>query len=236
MPNIMKVFVLFLFFVSIATFANSDVKVKTLGAGDPEFIELNEEFSKEGIVKKIISSESRTGFYYFVFVEKPIKKEIFKGNEVTTYGLNTEGKWGEIKVDKEDDMIIEINNLRAYIMRSDHGGYVRVQKFQDDGNEVYWPEFFYDDSFIDDADGDGNPEFYLTYYGESDGLDSKPLKVIVYDSTQRVDDGFLKAKATAFYPAGNEEDAYRVKYDSEWSSLPEKIQLRALAIISKHKM
>jgi hypothetical protein len=152
-------FFYFIFFISVTAFANVDLKVNNLESDDPEFVELNEEFSEGGIVNKIISSESHGGVYYFVFVEKPIKKEFFPGHVVTSYGVNENGRWGEIKIEKEDDLDIEIKNLRAYIMLSDHGGYARLKKFQDDGNEVYWPEFFYDDCFIDDADGDGNTEF-----------------------------------------------------------------------------
>lgn len=50
---------------------------------------------------------------------------------------------------------------------------------------------------VGDADKDGFPEFYLTYFGESDGLDAKPLKVIVYTKrgqkhfqNQKLPDGF----------------------------------------------
>ncbi|MFC0178544.1 hypothetical protein [Thorsellia kenyensis] len=225
----------FVFFISLMANANQEVIVTDLKPNAPDFVELDNKFNQEGIVKKIIRSESQLGKYYFIFVEKPIKKTIYSGTLTTTYGLNNEGRWGEIDYIEEDPTEIVVKNLRAYIMSAHPDGFVQIQKFQDDGSDIYSPEFFYHDSFIEDADDDGNPEFYLTYFADSDGLDDKPLKVIVYDSNQKVGDSFLKAKATAFYPAGNEESIYRVRYDQFWMSLPNKVQLRANDIIMKYK-
>lgn len=207
------------------------LKNKTLSVVDSEYTYINDEFKGQGFVKKIISSETGMGFYYFVFVEKPIKKEEYKGKVITDYGLKVDGEWGEIKKEKEDDITYTTKNLRAYILLSDHGGYDRIQKFQDDGNAIYWPDFVYNDCFVDDADNDGYPEFYLTYFGLSDGLDAKPLKIIVYNSKVKVGDGFMKAKMTAFYPVGNEGDNYRVEYDEAWLSLPDAIKTRTKKIL-----
>ncbi len=176
------------------------------------------------------------GFYYFVFVEKPIKKEEYKGKIITDCGLKVDGEWGEIKKEKEDDIAYTTKNLRAYILLSDHGGYDRIQKFQDDGNAIYWPDFVYNDCFVDDADNDGYPEFYLAYFGLSDGLDAKPLKIIVYNSKVKVGGGFMKAKMTAFYPVGNEGDNYRVEYDEAWLSLPDTIKTRAKEILDRYNL
>ncbi|EPY5345331.1 hypothetical protein ACXDSS_004507 [Klebsiella quasipneumoniae] len=211
------------------------VKNKILNDCDTDYTYIKDEFKGQGIVKRVISSETDMGFYYFVFVEKPIKKEEYKGKVITDYGLKMDGEWGEIKKEKEDDITYTTKNLRAYILLSDHGGYDRIQEFQDNGNAIYWPDFVYNDCFVDEADGDGNPEFYLTYFGLSDGLDSKPLKVIVYDSNQKMGDGFVKAKITAWYPAGNEDDNYRVEYNENWLSLPKTIKKRVEDILISYR-
>jgi hypothetical protein len=107
-------------------------------------------------------------------------------------------------------------------------------KFQDFGNVVYYPEFFYDYCIIEDANRDGIVEYYLTYYGESDGLDAKPLKVIIYTQDKLISE-FKKSKITAFYPAGNENDIYYVDFDSNWKTLPEGIKNKSKAILNEIK-
>lgn len=212
-----------------------EVKFETLNVNDVDYKEIRDEFKEQGVVTRILSAETSGGYYFFVFVEKSIRKEEIRGDVTTFYGVKPNGEWGEVKIRKDDDVTYEMKNLRAYILLADHGGYDRIQKFQDDGNEVYWPYFLYDDCYIKDADGDGHPEFYLTYFGQSDGLDSKPLKVIVYDSNQNEGEEFLKAKATAWYPAGNEDAQYNVDYDAAWLSLPDAIKKTTKTILNKNR-
>lgn len=134
-----------------------------------------------------------------------------------------------------DTNVYSEHNLYALILLHDHGTEIEKLKFQDFGNEVYWPEFDYANCSISDEDKDGMPEFYLSYMGESDGLDAKPYKQIIYTQTPKTKATFIKSKATAFYPAGNEEDVYRVEYDSNWKTLPQAIQQKSNNIIKKHK-
>lgn len=46
-----------------------------------------------------------------------------------------------------------------------------------------------------DVDDNKSPKFYLTYFEESDGLDSKSLKVIVYSKEGK---NFIKSKITTW--------------------------------------
>ena len=231
----LSIFLLLLNPFTLSACLADDIKVSTLHQGDAEYQYVSNEFKREGVVTKIISADTPGGQYYFVFLEQRLKKTVHTGDETTLYGLKRNGEWGEIRKTKDDDNTDIVKNIRAYVLLADHGGYVQKQKFQDFGNEVYWPGFIYPDCFIMDADGDGEPEFYLTYFADSDGMDPKPLKVIVYNSHQKTDGKFLKAKATAFYPAGNEDDVYHVEYDESWLALPEAIKKAADGIIKKHR-
>jgi len=127
---------------------------------------------------------------------------------------------------------IKYHNLKANLMLEDHTGLIQIARFQDFGNEVYTPEFQYPYCLADDADKDGKPEFYLTYLGASDGLDEKPLKVIIYSASNLNHDKYTKSKATAWYPGGNENDVYHVEYDANWNKLPIAIQERGLKILN----
>jgi hypothetical protein len=99
-------------------------------------------------------------------------------------------------------------------------------RMRDFANEVYWPKFIYEESGPADADNDGRAEYFLVYYADSDGLDAKPLKVLVYWN-------FKKHKVTAYYPAGNPDDNYRVEYDDGWQKLPKPVALKAEGILAK---
>lgn len=85
---------------------------------------------------------------------------------------------------------------------------------------------------VGDADKDGFPEFYLTYFGESDGLDAKPLKVIVY--TKRGQKTLSKSKITGWIPY-QEEDQYREERDANFNLLPKSIRLKAEKILKDAK-
>jgi hypothetical protein len=191
---------------------------------------LDEQYPNKGKITRLINvTTPHQGCYAFLFKEKILSETHYGGDSSDVYGTLPNGTFGVVRRDYNEPYTTTIKNLYAYVLIEDHGGYVEKRKFQDFGNEVYYPEFLYDYCLVDDADANGEPEFYLTYFGLSDGLDAKPLKVIVYSSS------YPKAKATAYYPAGNEEDIYHVKYDDSWNLLPKKIQQRANAIIKEVK-
>ena len=88
-------------------------------------------------------------------------------------------------------------DLYSGIFLEDHGGLIPQITFKDFAKDLGQPMYFINYCEVGDADKDGFPEFYLTYFGESDGLDAKPLKVIVYTKrgqkhfqNQKLPDGF----------------------------------------------
>lgn len=182
-------------------------------------------------------------------VERIYKKDTEKYREfVDNYGdaktnytmiVHADSSWGSyywtfVKEEKQPGPY-GVHNLYAEIVLEDHGGTVPVASFKDFGNEVYWPEFLYPYCIVDDADHDGTPEFYLTYFGASDGLDAKPLKVIVYSTEHRIHARYVKNKVTAYYPAGNEDDRYHLEYDAGWKKLPKPIADRAMDLVREVK-
>ena len=171
----------------------------------------NESFGKTTM---IINCESQYGHFEFVFKKKIILLEKFGGNYSDVYGIKGDGSFGVVRKDYNEPITLSQHNLYAFVLLQDHGAEIEQVKFQDLGNEVYWPEFDYQNCSISDENHDGMPEFYLSYMGESDGLDAKPYKQIVYYRPIPNKWVWTKAKATAFYPAGNKNDVYRVEYDS----------------------
>ncbi len=166
-------------------------------------------------VTMIIDIKSARG-YFLWFFEKELKEEIRDAGTDNAYK-------------------VKYHNLYAHLMLHDHGGLVEIAKFQDFGNEVYFPEFEYPYCLVDDADNDGAPEFYLTYFGHSDGLDDKPLKLIIYSINKTVNSKYSKSKATAWYPGGNEDAVYHVEYDVNWKKLPKDVQAKGIKILNKLK-
>lgn len=83
-------------------------------------------------------------------------------------------------------------DLHAGIYLEDHGGITPVITFKDFVKGLAQPRYLINYCEIGDADNDGFPEFYLTCFEESDGLDAKPLKVIIY--TKKNNKTFLKSK------------------------------------------
>ncbi|KGE12868.1 hypothetical protein [Sphingobacterium deserti] len=161
---------------------------------------------KFGNTTMIVATKSSFGMFYFVFKKKT----------------------------KDNDDPAN-RDLRAFVFAEDHGGLLEKVRFQDFGNPLYWPEFDYQNCFVEDADKDGLPEFYLSYMGESDGLDAKPYKQIVYYFPRAVQNGILiKAKATAHYPAGNEEDVYRTVFDVHWKEMPQDVKNRSKKVLDDH--
>jgi hypothetical protein len=192
---------------------------------------LNKRYPTKGKATLLITVSTKDGgCYAFRFSEKLTCEPRTEGGDSSdVYGIKENGEMGVVSRYYNEPYTITVKNIYAYVLSEDHGTYIEKCKFQDFGNEIYFPNFLYRYCLVDDADGDGKPEFYLTYFASSDGLDAKPLKVIVYGNE------LTKSKATAYYPAGNEEDVYHVEYDSSWSKLPLKIQQRVKAIIKEVK-
>ncbi len=187
-----------------------------------------------GKTTMIIRASSRYGEFHFIFKKRSKAIEHFGGNYSDVYGIKTDGTWGVVRKDYNEPFTLSNHNLYAFILLSDHGGTIEKVKFQDFGNEVYWPEFDYQNCFVADENKDGIPEFYLTYNGESDGLDAKPYKQLVYTFTLKNKE-FVKSKATAYFPAGNEEDHYYEEFDANWKALAVEIQRRSKAILTQNK-
>lgn len=222
MHNINVYFLIIRFFITIVLLAFSfsasaqrKLEVEYLYKKDPAFKEVVYEYwGSDPNVTMVVKVASEYGHFIWIF-EKERKEEIRNAGT-------------------SDALSVKYHNLYANILLEDHGGTLAVAKFQDFGNEVYTPEFQYPYCRVDDADNDGMPEFYLTYFGFGDGLDAKPLKVIVYTSSHS-NRKLEKSKATAWYPAGNEEDTYHVEYDTNWAKLPRAIQLRGKKILNDIK-
>lgn len=204
-----------LILASITANAAEKLAVERLYKKDAAFNEILDEFWGGGKnATMVIKVGSSYGHYIWIF-EKERKEE--------NRNLGT-----------NDEISFKYHNIYANLLVEDHGGTLLMAKFQDFGGPLYFPEFQYPYCQVDDADHDGSPEFYLTYFGFGDGLDAKPLKVIIYTASQSARK-FEKSKATAWYPAGNEEDSYHVEYDANWAELPKAIQLRGKKILNDIK-
>lgn len=123
-------------------------------------------------------------------------------------------------------------DLHAGIYLEDHGGIVPVMTFKDFAKGLAQPRYLINYCEITDADNSGFPEFYLTYFEESDGLDAKPLKVIVY--TKNSNKTFSKSKITAWLPF-QPEDKYLEEMDDNFRLLPKAIKMRAEKILKEAK-
>jgi hypothetical protein len=230
---------LLLFFIISFSFAQiKPLKIKhyypkdsLVFAKDFDEVEYHYERKQFGKTTMLIHCESEIGHFEFVFKKKILNLEHFGGDSTNVYGAN-----GKITKEYNEPYTLSKHNLYALLLLHDHGGIIEKIKFQDFGNQVYWPEFDYPNCSISDENKDGIPEFYLSYLGESDGLDAKPYKQIIYtyfkDSPKKE---FIKYKATSFYPAGNEEDIYSIEYDANWKKLPKTIQAKSNLILKKHR-
>lgn len=122
-------------------------------------------------------------------------------------------------------------DIYAGIYLEDHGGLLEKISFKDFAGPLSQPRFLLDYCVVADADANGSPEFYLTYFMESDGLDAKPLKVIVYAKGPNGKD-FVKSKVTAWIPF-QEEDSLRVEKDSAFHALSNAAQAKAEALLQQ---
>lgn len=203
------------------------LKIRYLHEKDPDFKLLNNAIVNIGKGKTKLLIDVRTKsleHYIFAFKENIIKISNYGGDSVDVYGLDNK----PVRKDYVEPVSDTTKTLSAFIIKEQNNTYIKKCTFQDSGNELYYPTFEYKYCLADDIDSDGQPEFYLTYFGESDGLDAKPLKVITYYR-------FNKVKATAYYPAGNEEDEYHVDYDKNWKTLPKIIQKKVNHILESRK-
>lgn len=120
-------------------------------------------------------------------------------------------------------------DLHAGIYLEDHGGLIPKITFRDFAEGLAQPRYCLNFCLVDDADNNGFPEFYLTYLEDSDGLDAKPLKVLVYtllDGTR-----FTKSKITAWLPF-QDGDLYREVKDNNYQKLSAPIRQQAEKILS----
>ena len=124
-------------------------------------------------------------------------------------------------------------DLHSGIYLEDHGGIVPVMTFKDFAKGLAQPRYLINYCEIADADNNGFPEFYLTYFEESDGLDAKPLKVIVY--TKNSNKTFSKSKITAWLPF-QPEDKYREEMDDSFKLLPKPIKMKVEKILNEAKV
>ncbi|MGJ1362301.1 hypothetical protein ACR78F_08075 [Sphingobacterium spiritivorum] len=123
-------------------------------------------------------------------------------------------------------------DLYAGIFLEDHGGLIQQISFKDFAKGLAQPRYLINFCEVADADKNEFPEFYLTYFEESDGLDAKPLKVIVYTNTGRKK--LSKSKITGWIPF-QEEDQYREERDANFKLLPKAIRLKAEKILKDAK-
>nr|WP_315418144.1 hypothetical protein [uncultured Pedobacter sp.] len=203
------------------------LKIRYLHEKDPDFNLLNNSIVNIGKGKTKLLIDVRTKsleHYIFAFKENIIKISNYGGDSVDVYGLDNK----PVRKDYVEPVSDTTKMLSAFIIKEQNNKYIKKCTFQDSGSELYYPTFEYKYCLADDIDNDGQPEFYLTYFGESDGLDAKPLKVITYYH-------FEKIKATAYYPAGNEEDEYYIDYDKNWKTLPKIIQKKVNHILESRK-
>jgi hypothetical protein len=123
-------------------------------------------------------------------------------------------------------------DLYAGLFIEDHGGLSEIITFKDFSGPLSQPNYFLDQCIAVDADGNKSPEFYLTYFENSDGLDAKPLKVIVYSKNGK---SFVKSKITTWI-SYQPEDKERIEKDENFKKLPISIQKKAEELSKKAKV
>jgi hypothetical protein len=109
------------------------------------------------------------------------------------------------------------NSIYAYGFVEDHGGLKQIWEFKDFNTLFYRPQFYINESGMMDADADGKPEFTVAYFGSTNDKAPQQLRTLTYYNG-------LRYKATAYYPASNKADKYRIEYDANWKRLPKATQ------------
>lgn len=187
--------------ISFCFLIHTPIHAQTVGESYPpqKFIEIFGPNHVEGKIEKIIHLKNKVGNFFMILSKKIVTDQQSEFDYIYAYGFT------------------EINGILKEEWR-----------FKDFGNPIYWPRFYVKESEILDADGDGVPEYVVAYFGSSDGLDAKSLKIITYI------DG-SKYKATALYPAGNEGDVYHIIYDQNWKKMPKPTQIYVSNLFKKLK-
>jgi len=204
-------------------------------------------YAKEqyGRTTMFIHCESAIGSFDFIF-----KKKVHKLSRMISYANGAVGevfdtvanKWvlepdsrtpASMTSKPTDTTVYSEHDLFAIIVKHAGNKTEQLSLFKDFGNVVYWPAFDYANCNISDENKDGKPEFYLSYMGNSDGLDTKPYKQIIYTFSAG-NNTIVKSKATAYYPAGNEEDKYTEAFDANWKSLPKPVQAKSKGILHRY--
>ncbi|KZE76621.1 hypothetical protein AV926_15885 [Myroides marinus] len=160
---------------------------------------------------------------------KPLMIINYMGNKTGSY------LWyfNERKAIKPSYLSDKPTDILSGIYIEDHGGILEKVTFKDYAEGLSQPQFLFDYCLVKDMDNNNSPEFYLTYFMNSDGLDAKPLKVIVY-TTKPNSNEFYKSKVTAYIPY-QEEDKYHIEEDSNFKQLPVSIRKQALGILEQIK-
>ena len=138
----------------------------------------------------------------------------------------------ESKAEKDAYFDNNPKDLHAGIFLEDHGGLIPQTAFKDFAKGLAQPQYLINFCEVGDADQNNFPEFYLTYFEKSDGLDAKPLKVIVYTNTGQKT--LSKSKITGWIPF-QEEDQYREEREASFKLLPKAIRLKAEKILKEAK-
>lgn len=154
---------------------------------------------------------------------------------VLNYFAEKEGSYlfyfNEAKAKGESYLTPKPKDLHAGLYIEDHGGILELITFKDFAGPLSQPEYLLEYCITEDADKNKSPEFYLTYFEGSDGLDAKPLKIIVYSKNGK---NFTKSKITAWIPF-QPEDKYKVEKDENYKKLPKSIQIKAEQLLNKAK-
>lgn len=160
-----------------------------------------------------------------------------KGNPVLiiNYFAEKEGSYlfflNETKAQSTSSLTGNPKDLYAGVYIEDHGGILPQINFKDFAGPLSQPRYLLNQCIVDDADKNKSPEFYLTYFEESDGLDAKPLKVIVYSKNGK---SFIKSKITAWI-SYQPEDKEKTEKDENFKKLPQNIQDRAQNLLKEGK-
>lgn len=184
----------------------------------------------------IIHCEMNNKVFDFIFKKNIRKLSNYGGNYSDVYGIQKNGNYGVVEKYYNEPFTISEHNLYAFIIENKNNVLIKKITFQDFGNEVFWPEFDYSNCSISDENQDGMPEFYLSYMCESDGLDAKPFKQIIYTFDTKNQTKLIKSKTTAYYSAGNEGETYKTESDFNWNKLPKLIRFKSKLILNKHKI
>ena len=198
-----KIILVFAFLVSLSSFAQ--IRTGVYFSDDQKYKDVMEEFGNPlpGDPIMILQTVTRNyGNFVWYLNESPAKESA--------------------------NLYDQPKDLHAGIFLEDHDGLIPQISFKDFAHGLAQPKYLTGFCTVEDANEDGFPEFYLTYFEASDGLDAKPLKVIVYTDLGHAK--FSKSKITGWIPF-QDGDEYRVERDANFKVLPQVIKLHAEKIL-----